>query len=211
LFNEEVTGLSEQAENKGKILLKLFLAFMKISPVTFGGGYAMIPLIEREVVEERKWLPSKEMPDMLALAGSAPGAIGVNTAIFIGYRIAGLPGSICALTGVMIPTFIIVVLLTVILLNFSDNPWVIAAFRGIAPAVVALILYAGYRIGKTAIIDKLTLIVAALSLLALLFLPVNPIMLILVGGVLSYVYTQAKLAWMRKATAKKSRSNSVSG
>jgi chromate transporter len=203
--------LGEQAKHKARLLLNLFIAFMKISPVTFGGGYAMIPLIEKEVVEERKWLPSKEMPDMLALAGSAPGAIGVNTAIFIGYRIAGVPGSLCALIGVMIPTFIIVVLLSILLLNFSDNPWVGAAFRGIAPAVVALILYAGYRIGKTAIIDKLTLIVAAASLLALLLLPVNPIVLILAGGLLSYVYTQTKLIYMRKALAKKSRGRSVSG
>lgn len=192
-------GVTVVPVNKGKLLLELFRAFLKISPVTFGGGYAMIPVIEREVVERRKWLSAKDMPDMLALAGSAPGAIGVNTAIVVGYRIAGIPGAVTALIGMMMPTFVIVVLLAILLFNVSDNPWIKAAFQGVAPAVVALIIFAGYRIGKTAIVDKTTLAIACATVVLLLFAPISPVWLILCGAAASsaWVHLRSVIARVR--------------
>lgn len=160
---------------------------MKMSPVTFGGGYAMIPLIEREIVEHRKWIKAKDMPDVLALAGSSPGAIGVNTSILIGYRVAGLSGAIAAVSGMMLPSFIIIITITALLMQVIDHPIVKAALQGIAPAIVAIILYAGYRIGKSSIHDRLTFIIFLATVFILLFIPVNPIWLILVGGISSYV------------------------
>jgi len=176
----------------------LFLAFFKISPITFGGGYAMIPMIEKEVVERRGWIEAKEMPEMLAVAGSAPGAIGVNTSIMVGYRIAGVRGALSALLGMMLPTFLIAVLLTVLLLRFYDSSVVKAAFKGIASAVVAMILFAGYRMAKTSIIDLTTLLIACLTVLLLLFFSVNPVWMILVGGAASFVYVTLKPLALRK-------------
>ena len=165
--------------NKGKVLFKLFWTFTKISPTTFGGGYAMIPFIEREVVQRHQWLKPKDMSDVFSLAGTAPGAIGVNAAVLIGYRIAGVAGSVASLLGMLLPTFCLVILLTVLIFHMKDTPWAQAAFRGIMPAVIALIIYAGYRIGKTAITDKTTLGIAVFSFFVLLFVPMHPIWVVL--------------------------------
>lgn len=150
-----------------KLLFQLFTAFLKMSPVTFGGGYAMIPVIEREVVEQRGWLRQEEVADVFAVAGSAPGAVAVNSAIFIGYRIAGVMGAIVALLGIFLPTFLIVIGLAAFYTAMKDNPKIEAAFLAIRATVVALILYAAIQIGKSAIVDMVTgvLAVAAVSLL----------------------------------------------
>lgn len=173
-------------QQRFKLLWDMFWSFMKMSPVTFGGGYAMIPLIEREIVENRKWIKAKDMPDMLALAGSSPGAIGVNTSILIGYRVAGLSGAVAAVSGMILPSFIIIITITALLMQVIDHPIVKAALQGIAPAIVAIILYAGYRIGKSSIHNRLTFIIFLATVFILLFIPINPIWLILVGGVSSY-------------------------
>lgn len=195
-------------KTKIRLLLDLFWSFLKISPVTFGGGYAMIPLIEREIVVKRKWLKAKEMPDMLALAGTAPGAIGVNTAILIGYRIAGIRGAMSAAIGMVMPTFAIIVTATALLMQVADHPWAKAAFQGIAPAIVAIILYAGYRIGRSSIHDWLTFAIACAALLVLIFVPIHPIWLILAGGVLSYAGS-GLYSRVRKPEATVSRSDSA--
>lgn len=150
-----------------KLLAQLFIAFLKMSPVTFGGGYAMIPVIEREVVEKRGWLRSEEVADVFAVAGSAPGAVAANSAIFIGYRIAGVLGAVSALLGIFLPTFLIVIGLAAFYTVTKDNPKVEAAFLAIRATVVALILYAAIKIGKSAIVDIVTgvLAVAAVGLL----------------------------------------------
>ena len=163
------------------LLPAIFVSFLKIGPVTFGGGYAMIPLIEKEVVERRKWMETKDIADIFAVAESIPGAIAINSATFIGYRLAGAPGAIAAMAGVLLPTFLIVLLLSIFFLNVQDHPKIEAAFQGIRAAIVALICYAGYKIGKTAVLDKTTLVVA-MATVALLFLShLHPILLI-VGG-----------------------------
>ena len=169
------------AGNRWRALPSIFLSFLKISPVTFGGGYAMIPLIEKEVVERRKWLETKDLADIFAVSESVPGAIAVNSATFIGYRLAGAPGAAAAMAGVLLPAFLIVLLLSFVFLQYQHHPKVEAAFQGIRAAIVALICYAGYKIGKTAVFDLTTLLAAAAAVAVLLLLHLHPILLI-AGG-----------------------------
>ena len=122
------------------MLLELFTTFFKIGLFTFGGGYAMIPLIQREVIERRKWIEEKDFLDMLVLAQSTPGPIAVNTAVFVGYKIAGVLGAIMATLGTVLPSFIIILLLALFFAEVRENRYVDAAFRAMRPAVVALIV-----------------------------------------------------------------------
>lgn len=170
-------------KQKIKILWAIFSTFFKISPVSFGGGYAMIPLLERTVTVKKKWIKKEDITDILVLAQTVPGSIAVNSATFIGYRIAGFSGAIIGTLGIITPTFIIIILLAVLFLNFQDHPLVQTAFMGIRPTIVALILYAAITIGKTAIFNNMTRIIAALSLLMFLFIPVHPIFVLLLGGI----------------------------
>jgi chromate transporter len=167
-----------------KLLFQIFTTFLKIGPVTFGGGYAMIPLIEREVVEKRKWVRANDIADIFAVSESVPGAIAINSAMFVGYRIAGFLGAMAAMTGIMLPTFCIVVLLSIFFLRVQDNPNVEAAFVSIRATIVALITYAAYKIGKTAMVDKTTLGLIVITVMILLFVHIHPILLILGGGLL---------------------------
>ena len=122
------------------MLFKLFITFFKIGLFTFGGGYAMIPLIEREVIEKKRWIEKRDFLDMLVLAQSAPGPIAVNTAVFVGYKTAGVMGAIMATLGTVLPSFIIILLLALFFAEVRENRYVDAAFRAMRPAVVALIV-----------------------------------------------------------------------
>src|SRR5699024_4934714 len=122
--------------NRVKLLWDIFFTFFKISPVSFGGGYAMIPLLERAVTVKKKWVKEKDITDVLVMAQTVPGSIAVNTATFIGYRIAGLSGAIAGTLGIITPTFLIIVALATLFLSFQHNPIVEAAFMGIRPAIV---------------------------------------------------------------------------
>ncbi|MGM0901253.1 MAG: chromate transporter [Bacillota bacterium] len=168
-------------KTKWKLLFSVFYVFFKISPMTFGGGYAMLTLIEHEVVDKYGWLKKQDMPDILAVSQSVPGAVAINIAIIIGYRIAGLLGSLLALIGIVLPALIIVVLMSVFFLAFSHHPIVGAIFKGIGASVIALIVYAGFTMRKTAIIDRTTFLLTILSIIVLVFFPVNPVWVILFG------------------------------
>ena len=122
------------------MLFKLFITFFKIGLFTFGGGYAMIPLIEREVIEKKRWIEKKDFLDMLVLAQSAPGPIAVNTAVFVGYKTAGVMGAIVTTLGTVLPSFIVILLLALFFVEVRENIYVDAAFRAMRPAVVALIV-----------------------------------------------------------------------
>ena len=122
------------------MLLKLFITFFKIGLFSFGGGFAMIPLIQREVIEKNGWIDEKDFLDMLVLAQSTPGPIAVNTAVFVGYKTAGTMGAISATLGTVLPSFIVILLLALFFVEVRDNRYVDAAFRAMRPAVVALIV-----------------------------------------------------------------------
>lgn len=119
---------------------RLFLTFLKIGAFTFGGGYAMISIIEHEVINRRGWIARPDFLDLLTLAQSAPGPISLNTAVFIGYRLRGLRGALSAILGAVIPSFVIILCVAILFTDVRHNPWVDAAFRGMRPAVVALIV-----------------------------------------------------------------------
>lgn len=122
-----------------KQLLSLFWSFFKIGSFTFGGGYAMVPLIEKEIIDNHGWIRRDDFLGLLTLAQSAPGAIAVNTAVFVGYKIRGYAGAIAATAGVVLPSFTIILLIAIYFTDVSHLPAVEAAFKGIRPAVVALI------------------------------------------------------------------------
>ncbi|WP_236036417.1 chromate transporter [Heyndrickxia oleronia] len=174
------------------LLFQLFWVFFKIGPVTFGGGYAMIPLIEREVVKKRKWVEIEEVSDMFALSGTAPGAIAVNAATFIGHKIAGVRGAIAAMIGVLLPTFLIVMLLNIIFVSFEGNSHVKAAFLGIRAAVVALIAYAAIKIARTSILDKSTFILMIVMVIMMLEFHWHPIFVIVTGALLGIMIVKVK-------------------
>lgn len=183
-----------------KLLLQIFFTFFKISPVTFGGGYAMIPLIEREVVDRRKWVQTREITDIFAMSGSVPGAIAINSATFVGYRVAGVLGAIVATIGIMIPTFMIMVLLSLFFLSVQDHPMVEAAFMSIRATIVAMITYAAYKIGRTALIDKTTMVLTIGSVLVLWFMHLHPVLLVIVGAILGILIVSVKKSLGMKTT-----------
>ena len=123
-------------------LLSLFLTFAKIGAFTFGGGYAMIPLIQKEAVENKKWISDDDVLEIIAIAESTPGPIAINSATFVGYRVAGVLGSACATLGVVLPSFLIIYILAGVLRQFKDLPVVQYAFFGIRAGVLALIVKA---------------------------------------------------------------------
>jgi len=167
---------------KRKLLGSIFLTFLKMGPFTFGGGYALIPVIEREIVEKRKWLHSNDVADIVAVSGSVPGAVAVNSATFIGYRLAGTGGAVAALLGIFLPTFVLMIGLSLMYIHLKDNPKIEAAFLSIRATVVALIAYAAIKIAKTAIVDFSTGALAAIAVGLLLSGYVHPVWLIAFGA-----------------------------
>lgn len=152
----------------------------------------MIPLIEREVVAKRKWVKMGEVSDMFALAGTAPGAIAVNAATFIGHKVAGVRGAIVAMVGVLLPTFLLVLLLNLIFLTLKGNPHVAAAFQGIRAAVVALIAYAAIKIAKTSILDKSTFVLMVAMVVMMVVFHWHPIVVIVSGALLGIMLVKVK-------------------
>ena len=131
-----------------KILLQLFISTMKIGLFTFGGGYAMIHLLENEFVEKKQWLESEEFIDLVAIAESTPGPIAINCSTYIGYKRAGVLGAVCATLGICIPSFVIVYLISLFFNQFLAISWVASAFKGIQVCVIFLVASAGVRMLK---------------------------------------------------------------
>ena len=150
------------------ILLNLFLTFGRIGLFTFGGGYAMISVIEHICVEKKKWISSEDLLEMTVIAESTPGPIAINCATFTGYKIAGLPGATVATLGMVIPSFLIIYLISLFLENFLELTFVANAFRGIKIAVGLLILEAGLKMAKKARKTPLTRIIIAAGCVAML-------------------------------------------
>lgn len=120
------------------LLLEIFLSFAKIGLFTFGGGYAMIPIIENEVINKRDWIKKEDFLTLLTLAQSAPGPISLNTSVFVGYKLSGVKGALSAILGVVIPCFFVMLAVVIAFSFLKDNLFVLAAFKGVRPVVVAL-------------------------------------------------------------------------
>lgn len=170
------------------IYLDIFTTFAKIGAFTIGGGYAMLPLIEEDVVNKKKWIDSKQFLDLVAIAQSAPGVFAVNISIFIGYRLRKTPGAIVATLGSILPSFFIILLIALFFQEIKDNQVVERIFKGIRPAVVALIAAPTFRLAKSANITLKTVWIPVLSALLIWKLGVSPIYIIVAAGLGGYIY-----------------------
>lgn len=170
-----------------QLLVRMFFTFFKIGAFTLGGGYAMIPLIQKEIVDINKWLKEEDFVDALAVTQAAPGAVAINTAVFVGLKIQGIPGSIACALGAVLPSFLIIVIIASFFYSFQSLQFVEWIFSGIRPAVLGLIAAAGFGLGKTILTTYKSLIVFAASLFALLVLDLDPIIVLIFAAVFSYL------------------------
>ena len=165
-----------------------FKTFFKIGIFTLGGGYAMIPLIEEEVVNKKQWVSKEEMLDLIAIAQSCPGVFAINIAIFIGYKLRKVRGAIATTIGTALPSFLIILIIAMFFKQFEDNKVVAAMFRGIRPAVVALIAVPTFNLGKRAQLNKFTIWIPIVSALAIWLLGVSPIWIIIVAALCGFLW-----------------------
>lgn len=170
-----------------KIILQLFLAFAKIGAVTFGGGYAMLPILQRDIVEKNGWATEDEIMDYFAIGQCTPGIIAVNTATFIGYKQKGILGGIAATLGVVFPSIVIISIIAAFITNFADLAIVKHAFNGIRVCVCVLILNAVVKLAKGALVDKWTAILFALVFLISVFFDISAAILVVAAGFIGYV------------------------
>ena len=161
------------------MFLQLFFTYLKIGTFTLGGGYAMLPLIQREVVDRKGWIDEEEFLNMIALAQAAPGLIAVNSAIFIGWRVGGWKGVCGAVLGAVLPSFLIILAIAMLFREWKELPAVEAAFKGIRPAVVALIAAPLFKMAKSAKISWLTALIPVIAALLIWLGHVNPVWVIL--------------------------------
>ncbi|MBE6836133.1 MAG: chromate transporter [Ruminococcaceae bacterium] len=170
-----------------KLLFELFITFFKLGAVTFGGGYAMLPIIQREVVEKKKWATEEEVLDYYAIGQCTPGVIAVNTATFIGQKKKGILGGIAATLGVIFPSLIIITVIAAFIRNFAEYKVVKNAFAGIRVCVAVLIVNAIIKLWKKSVVDAVTfcifLAVTALSF----FLDVSPIIFVVAAAVIGII------------------------
>jgi len=174
--------------------LQLFLTFCKIGAFTFGGGWAMISIIQREIVDKHKWIALEDFLDLLAVAQSMPGILAVNISVVIGDRLRGLKGSICAAIGTILPSFLMILCIAVFLTpeTIKNNAVVSRIFKGIRPAVVALIIAPVLTTARSAGINRKTIIIpVAVALLIYSHIPIisNPIIYIVLGAIGGYIYS----------------------
>ena len=170
-----------------KELLELFLAFARIGGLTFGGGYAMLPMLQREVVENKGWATEAELMDYYAVGQCIPGVIAVNTAVFVGNKVKGLIGAIAASLGVVAPSLVIIVAIAAFIQSFSELEILHNAFAGIRVAVCVLIFTAVVKLFKKAIIDKFTFALFAVVFLLSIFVDVSPIIFVVAAAVLGII------------------------
>ncbi len=167
------------------ILLDLFCSFFRIGAFTFGGGYAMLPMLQREIVEKKGWASEEDLLDYFAVGQCTPGVIAVNTATFVGYKKKGIPGGIMATLGVVAPSLVIITVIAAVLSNFAHIPAVRNAFAGIRVAVCVLILNSVSKLLKKSVVDKITAgVYIAVALGAILLKNVNPVLFVMLAGLL---------------------------
>ena len=169
------------------IYWETFKTFFKIGIFTLGGGYAMIPLIEEEVVNRHKWVSKDEMLDLIAIAQSCPGVFAINISIFIGYKLRKTKGAIATALGTALPSFLIILAIAIFFHQFEDNRVIAAMFKGIRPAVVALIAVPTFNLARRAQLNRYTLWIPIVSALAIWLLGVSPIWIIVIAGSLGYL------------------------
>ena len=167
---------------------RLFLTFFKIGAFTLGGGYAMIPIIESEVVKKNKWIDAMTFTDLIAVAQTCPGVFAANISIFIGYKLRKTKGAIVTCLGTCLPSFLIILTIAMFFHRFIDIPWIAAMFRGIRPAVVALIAVPTFNMARRTGINLRNAWIPIVSALLIWLCGVNPIWIIIAAGLGGYLY-----------------------
>ncbi|WVU42630.1 chromate transporter [Fusobacterium polymorphum] len=173
--------------NRNRII-EIFILFFKIGAFTIGGGYAMLSLIEDEIVNKKKWLDHEEFLDGMAIAQSTPGVLAVNISLITGYKIAGFLGMFAGMLGAVLPSFFIVLFLSQILLAYGNHPLVVAIFNGVKPAITALILISVYRIGKSANINRYNFVIPLIVAVLIKYFGVSPILIIIATMILGNIF-----------------------
>ena len=179
-----------------KIVLQLFVAFFNIGAFTLGGGYAMLDMVEKAVVDKRKWIEKDEFWDMITIVQMLPGVFAVNTALYTGYKIKGIMGAIAACLGAIIPSIVIILLIAIFFLDYKTNPVVESIFRGIRPCVVALILSPSVKMFLNAKVNWKTAIFPIATVCLIYFLKVSPVYIIvatIIGSIGFAFYSQKQL------------------
>jgi len=164
-------------------LIELFISFLKIGAFSFGGGYAMLPFIQKEIIEKKNWLANDEFIDMLAISQVTPGPIAINSATFLGYKISGIPGAIAATVAVVIPSFVIILTIAHFINKFNDSKYTEWIFKGIRPVVIGLIASAAVVVAKGTFIDVKSVIIGVGIFYLITFKKVSPIIGIVIAGV----------------------------
>lgn len=184
------TALTSKGNLSLYYMFELFITFARIGLFTIGGGYAMIPLIKQTVVDEKRWAEEEELMDLIAVAQSCPGVFAINISIFIGYRMRRTPGALMCALGAALPSFIIILLIALFFHRFRDNEMVARAFKGIRPAVVALIAAPVFKMARTARISMHNIWIPVAAALAIWLLGANPVYVILIAALGGYTYGQ---------------------
>lgn len=169
------------------IIFELFISFLKIGAFSFGGGYAMLPLIEKEIIEVHKWLTLPEFIDILAVVEMTPGPVAINSATFLGYKVAGVLGSIVATTAVVLPSIVVILIIAHFLSKFKNSPYVEWAFKGIRPVVLGLIVTASLTVSKNSILDIKSFVLMIVLFYLTSFKNLHPILTIVIAGVVGAV------------------------
>lgn len=169
------------------LLFKLFYTFFKIGLFSFGGGYAMLPLIRQEVVMNNSWIGAKEFTDLVAISQATPGPIAINGATYVGYRVSGLFGSIFATIGVILPSFIVMIIITKFFLSFKNNDYMKDAFSALRPATIGLIAAAAVLVSTDTFIDYKSFIIFIGVFIASYKYEMDPILLTVISGIIGFI------------------------
>lgn len=194
LYFSRVNGLimmyMENENLKKASYWDIFMTFVKVGAFTIGGGWAMVPIIEREMVDVKGWIKKEDFIDLLAVAQTAPGLIAANISIVIGYRLRGFKGSVVSVLGTILPSFLMILFIVMFLSGFRGNEYVDKALKAIRPAVVALILVPVITTARAAHISKKSIWFPVLVAIAIAFLNISPIYIIIISAVGGIAYTQ---------------------
>ncbi len=192
------------------ILADLFCTYFRVGAVTFGGGYAMIPILEREIVKKKNWVTEEELLDYYAISQCTPGVIAVNAATFVGYKKGGVLGAIIATLGVITPSIIIITIIANMLSIFSDNKYVESAFKGISVAVCALVLTTVVGLIKKNVKNIFSVIIALGAFVAIGILQLSPIIVVisvLLASLLRFVIINSKMGENKENASEEKEGN----
>lgn len=194
---------NKKESSRIKLLCKLFISFAKIGVMTFGGGLAMLPMLERELVENRKWVTNEEILDYYAVGQCTPGIIAVNTATFVGYKQSKVLGAIIATLGMVFPSLVIIAVIAAVLSNFADIPAVQHAFAGIRIAVCALITTAVVKLAKSNVRSLVQILIAVAAFVVIAVFGASPVVVVIGSAVAGLVLGKFGVTDKKKKEEKK--------